>query len=272
MATNSPVPGAPVNAQPVVDSAGKATTPWYAWFQELKAFLPTFPLSVPNGGTGKASLTAHSVLLGEGTGSVAFVSPGTTSGVPLVNQAGADPVYGIAVVAGGGTGLATLTAHALLVGEGVANVGLVGPGATSGIPLINQAGADPVYGVAIVQGGGTGTNTLPAHAALIGNGTNSLLGVLPGSNGNVLTSNGTDWTSAAIPAAAQQWNAGTVTALGSELSISSTTLHANWRPGTVTVLATGLTLAAGSLTPDWQAGTVTTIGTGLTLSAGTLHT
>lgn len=269
----SEAPSTPAITQPLITERGIATIPWYTWFQSLMRFLPTFPLSVPNGGTGRSSLTAHAVLLGEGTNPVGFASPGTT-GIPLVSQgASVDPAFGTAVVAGGGTGLITLTAHALLVGEGVANVGLVGPGATSGIPLIAQgSGADPAFGVAIVQGGGTGTNTLPAHAALIGQGTLSVTGVAPGTSGNVLTSNGTDWTSAANPGSSQQWNAGTVTTLGTELSISSTTLHANWRLGTVSALATGLTITAETLTPNWQADIITEIGAGLTVTSGTLHT
>jgi hypothetical protein len=51
-----------------------------------------------------------------------------------------------------------------------------------------------------VTNGGTGAATLAANAVLLGNGTSALQTVAPGANGNVLTSNGTTWTSAAIPA------------------------------------------------------------------------
>ena len=51
-----------------------------------------------------------------------------------------------------------------------------------------------------VTNGGTGATTLAANAVLLGNGTSALQTVAPGANGNVLTSNGTTWTSAAIPA------------------------------------------------------------------------
>lgn len=53
------------------------------------------PVDVANGGTGLATLTAHNVMLGEGTSSVAFASPtSSTSGNPLISQgAGADPVF-----------------------------------------------------------------------------------------------------------------------------------------------------------------------------------
>ena len=49
--------------------------------------------------------------------------------------------------------------------------------------------------------GGTGLTTLPANNVLLGNGTGTLISVAPGTSGNVLTSNGTSWTSATPPAA-----------------------------------------------------------------------
>lgn len=49
-----------------------------------------------------------------------------------------------------------------------------------------------------VANGGTGAATLTANNVLLGNGTSALQVVAPGTNGNVLTSNGTTWTSAAL--------------------------------------------------------------------------
>ena len=51
-----------------------------------------------------------------------------------------------------------------------------------------------------VADGGTGASTLSANAVLLGNGTSALQTVAPSTSGNILTSNGTTWTSAA-PAA-----------------------------------------------------------------------
>jgi len=48
-----------------------------------------------------------------------------------------------------------------------------------------------------VARGGTGSATLTANNVLLGNGTSALQAVAPGTSGNVLTSNGTTWTSAA---------------------------------------------------------------------------
>jgi hypothetical protein len=48
-----------------------------------------------------------------------------------------------------------------------------------------------------VANGGTGATTLTANAVLLGNGTSAPLEVAPSTSGNVLTSNGTTWTSTA---------------------------------------------------------------------------
>ncbi len=50
-----------------------------------------------------------------------------------------------------------------------------------------------------VSQGGTGAATLTANNVILGNGTSAVQFVAPGTNGNVLTSNGTTWTSAAAP-------------------------------------------------------------------------
>jgi hypothetical protein len=57
-----------------------------------------------------------------------------------------------------------------------------------------------------VADGGTGSSSLTLNSVLIGNGTGALLAVAPSTTGNVLTSNGTAWTSTAAAAFA----AGTV--------------------------------------------------------------
>lgn len=51
-----------------------------------------------------------------------------------------------------------------------------------------------------VASGGTGLATLTANNVILGNGTSAVQFVAPGTSGNVLTSNGTTWTSAAVPA------------------------------------------------------------------------
>lgn len=54
-----------------------------------------------------------------------------------------------------------------------------------------------VVGILPVANGGTGSDTLALNNVLLGNGTGALQAVAPGTAGNVLTSNGTTWTSSA---------------------------------------------------------------------------
>jgi hypothetical protein len=67
--------------------------------------------------------------------------------------------------------------------------------------LTNVSLTTAVTGTLGVANGGTGRATLTANNIILGNGTSTVNFVAPGSNGNVLTSNGTTWTSAAPSAA-----------------------------------------------------------------------
>jgi len=64
-----------------------------------------------------------------------------------------------------------------------------------GAVALNQA--DAVTGTLPIGNGGTGGTTFTANNVLLGNGTSAFQAVAPGTSGNVLTSNGTTWTSAA---------------------------------------------------------------------------
>ena len=61
--------------------------------------------------------------------------------------------------------------------------------------------ANTVNGVTPVTLGGTGLATLTANSLMVGSGTSNVTFVSPGSANNVLTSNGTNWVSTALPAA-----------------------------------------------------------------------
>lgn len=74
------------------------------------AYLSHSPLIVAQGGTGLTSITAHNLIIGNGTGTPVLLAPSATAGIPIVSAGAAvDPAYGTAVVAGGGTGVVTMT-------------------------------------------------------------------------------------------------------------------------------------------------------------------
>lgn len=75
------------------------------------------PVTPSQGGTGLTSITSHDLMIGNGTSTVTVLAPSATVGIPLVSQgSAADPAYSTAVVAGGGTGVTSLTSYALLSG------------------------------------------------------------------------------------------------------------------------------------------------------------
>jgi hypothetical protein len=84
--------------------------------------------------------------------------------------------------------------------EGVDGVGLANITASSfigsGASLTSLNAGNISAGTLGVARGGTGATTLTANNVLLGNGTSAPLEVAPGTTGNVLTSNGTTWTSA----------------------------------------------------------------------------
>lgn len=104
-----------------------------------------------------------------------------------------------------------------------------------------------------------------------GNGPAELLSI-PGL-GKQLVSSGVV-TGPANPAP-QEWTAGAISALGTGLSISGTTLETAWREGEVTAFSSGLSIVGTTLTvtfptQEWTAGTVGTLGAGLAINSGTI--
>jgi hypothetical protein len=78
---------------------------------------------------------------------------------------------------------------------------LLNSGLTASKPVFTDASKNLVSsGTLGADQGGTGAATLTANNVLLGNGTSAVQFVAPGTNGNVLTSNGTTWSSTA-PAA-----------------------------------------------------------------------
>ncbi|MEY2636205.1 MAG: hypothetical protein RLZZ197_681 [Bacteroidota bacterium] len=106
----------------------------------------------------------------------------TTTGIPSIAVAGTDYQAPITLTTTG-SGSATLS------------------GTTLNIPVVSSTvNSNSISGTVSVVNGGTGSASLTANNVLLGNGTNALQVVAPGASGNVLTSNGTTWSSS-TPAA-----------------------------------------------------------------------
>lgn len=111
--------------------------------------------------------------LGSGTG-FGSAAPGAT-GVPLVSQgAAANPAFGTAVVAGGGTGATSLTNHGVLLGQGTSPVAAVAPGAAGGLLQSNGAAADPSFATTLT-GSYTFSSQLTVPLVIGGTGAGSSL-------------------------------------------------------------------------------------------------
>jgi hypothetical protein len=110
-----------------------------------------------------------------------------------------------------------------------------------------------------VAQGGTGSATLTANNVLLGNGTSALQVVAPGSSGNVLTSNGTTWTSAV---------GGTVTSIATGNGLSGGTITTS---GTLTIAAPSFNSVGSYCSCQSQAGgnRTVTLSAGSNYSAGT---
>jgi hypothetical protein len=111
-------------------------------------------------------------------------------------------------VSGGGTGLSSpgttgnvLTSNGTAwistgtaVGSGVASISF---GSTGLTPSTATSGTVTVSGTLAAGNGGTGFSSLTANSVLLGNGSSTIQFVSPGASGNVLTSDGTIWSSSA---------------------------------------------------------------------------
>jgi len=134
------------------------------------------------GNTGTAftgtAVTQYNVILGGSTSStLTNVAPSAASGVPLISQgAASNPIFGTAVVAGGGTGAVTLTGvltgngtnaitastvtqHGVIVGGASNAVSSTAVGSTGQVLQGNSA-ADPTYSTATYPSSATGTGTI----------------------------------------------------------------------------------------------------------------
>ena len=225
-----------------------------------------------------STTTQYNVLVGDTNNAVANVAPSATSGIPMISGgSSANPSFGTAVVAGGGTGLTALTAHYLIIGNGTSAATLLAPSATSGVPLISQgSSADPAYGTAVVAGGGTGAVTFTAYSVVCAGTTatgafQNVSGL--GSSGQVLTSNG----AGALPSWQAASGSVTWTDLGTPGALSANTGYFLTGAGAYTLPASpgqGATIriicqAASGVIITGNTGQVIQIGSTASSAAGT---
>lgn len=138
----------------------------------------------------------------------------------------------------------------------------------------NIAGnAGNVTGTVAVPNGGTGATSLTVNNVILGNGTSAVQVVAPGTSGNVLTSNGTTWTSSA-PAAQTYPGVGIAVSTGSAWTTSLTAPSGTIVGTTDSQTLTNKTIEAGTFTNGYTEESATA-NTGTTytidLANGTLQ-
>lgn len=130
--------------------------------------------------------TNHAVQVGNASGSLTSVTPSATSGIPIISQGiFSDPIFGAAVVAGGGTGAVSLTG--VLTGNGTSAI-TANTVTQYGVLLGGSANAVASTAVGsagqVLQSSGAGVN--PAYSTATYPSTAS-------SSGKILIANGTNW-------------------------------------------------------------------------------
>jgi hypothetical protein len=118
------------------------------------------------------------------------IVPASTSRLGFTNLA-----QGSALSVLGVTGNAT--ADVASIAAGTDHQVLRRSGTSVAFGAVDLAQAAAITGTLPVANGGTGASTLTANNVILGNGTSAVQFVAPGTTGNILTSNGTTWTSAA---------------------------------------------------------------------------
>jgi hypothetical protein len=189
-----------------------------------------------------ATGTAGQVLTSNGTGAAPTYQNASASGavMTLHTQDGNNvtPTAGVINISGGNSltttgtsgpntatiSLTGITQYNVQTG-GVSNaLNNVAPSATSGVPLISQGSASqPIFGTAVVAGGGTGDTSFTAYSVITGGTTSTgalqnVSGV--GTSGQVLTSQG----AGALPQWANAASGGITTIDGDSGSITGSTV------------------------------------------------
>ena len=128
-----------------------------------------------------ATSGSQSITISQGSGATVTIATGTKAMI-------------VTDGAGGGAAV-TLANPTVSLATGVTGTLPIANGGTGTTSTTFANLTTNVTGTLPVGNGGTGATTLTANNVILGNGTSAPLFVAPGSNGNVLTSNGTTWQS-----------------------------------------------------------------------------
>jgi len=196
--TGGTISGVAITTSTINSSIIGGTTPAAATFTNLTAtgtVSLSNPLTVPNGGTGAATLTANGIVYGNGTSAVGVTAAGTTGQALLANSGNA-PTWGavnlVSTVTGtlqatnGGTGFNSYAVGDILTADTTSSFVRLPDVATGKVLLSGGAGVQPLYGkvgltthvsgTLPVANGGTGATTLTGY--VYGNGTGAFTAAL----------------------------------------------------------------------------------------------
>ena len=196
--TGGTISGVAITTSTINSSIIGGTTPAAATFTNLTATgTVSFsnPLTVPNGGTGAATLTANGIVYGNGTSAVGVTAAGTT-GQALLANSGNVPTWGavnlVSTVTGtlqatnGGTGFNSYAVGDILTADTTSSFVRLPDVAIGNVLLSGGSGVQPLYGkvgltthvsgTLPVANGGTGATTLTGY--VYGNGTSAFTAAL----------------------------------------------------------------------------------------------
>lgn len=174
----------------------------------------TLPVPVNQGGTGRATLTIHSILIGNTTSPITMLAVGG-SGTLLQGVAASDPTFtatptlgvagatlGTLTLAGNTSGVVTIKPQAA---AGTFNFNLPTDAGSSGQPLLSGGGAAAAqtYGTLSVGAGGTGLTSYTVGDIVYASGASTLAGLADVSLGSYLRSGGIGiaplWSTTTLP-------------------------------------------------------------------------
>jgi hypothetical protein len=269
----------------------KPSLPWLLWLQSptVVGFNSSIAIGVTSGGTGLSTIpTNGQLLIGNGTGyALNTLTAGTAIGI--TNGAGSITVTNTGVtslIAGLGISVSSPTGNVTVTNTGVLSFQTSLNGLT---PSTSTTGAVTLAGTLGISSGGTGQITASAAFnalspitsigdLILGNGANSATRLGIGSNGYVLTSNGTtaSWQAISLAGAVTSFQtsisgltpstatSGVVTLAGTVGATSGGTSQSTYTTGdtlyasatnTLSKLAigtTGYTLTIASGIPTWK--------------------